>query len=64
MEVRERVWVPGDDHEAELREAVTAYDELTSAAGRAQSQTAKQRLQRQLDTLDARIADLRVGSRP
>jgi site-specific DNA recombinase len=58
VEVRERVWVPGDDHEAELREAVTAYDELTSAAGRAQSKTAKQRLQRQLDTLDARIAEL------
>ena len=58
VEVRERVWVPGDSHEAELREAVTAYDELTSAAGRAQSQTAKQRLQRQLDALDARIAGL------
>jgi hypothetical protein len=50
--------VPGDSHEAELREAVTAYDELTSAAGRAQSQTTKQRLQRQLDALDARIAEL------
>jgi site-specific DNA recombinase len=58
LEVRERVWVPGDSHEAGLREAVTALDELTQAAGRAVSATAKQRLQRQLDALDARIADL------
>lgn len=58
MEVRERVWVPGDSQPEELREAVTAYDELTKAAGRAQSTTAKQRLQRQLDTLDSRIAEL------
>lgn len=58
LEVRERVWVPGDSHEAELREAVTALDELTAAAGRMTSATAKQRLQRQLDSLDARIAEL------
>ncbi|ORB21315.1 integrase [Mycolicibacterium moriokaense] len=57
-EVRERVWVPGDSREAELREAVTALDELTQAAGRAKSRTAKQRLQRQLDALDERIAEL------
>jgi site-specific DNA recombinase len=57
-EVRERVWVPGDTHEAELREAVTALDELTKAAGRAESATAKQRLRKQLDALDARIAEL------
>ena len=58
LEVRERVWVPGDTHEADLREAVTALDELTQAAGRARSATGKQRLQKQLDALDARIADL------
>lgn len=57
-EVRERVWVPGDAHEAELREAVSALDELAKAAGRAVSATAKQRLQAQLDALDARIAEL------
>lgn len=60
-EVRERVWVPGDSREAELREAVTALDELTSAAGRARSATAKQRLRRQLDALDARIAELEAA---
>jgi DNA invertase Pin-like site-specific DNA recombinase len=58
LEVRERVWVPGDSREADLREAVTALDELTKAAGRAVSATAKQRLQRQLTGLDARIAEL------
>jgi site-specific DNA recombinase len=58
LQVRERVWVPGDSHEAELREAVTALDELSEAAGRAVSATAKQRLQRQLSALDARIAEL------
>jgi DNA invertase Pin-like site-specific DNA recombinase len=57
-EVRERVWVPGDSHETELRECVAAMDELVAAAGRMTSATAKQRLQRQLDALDARIAEL------
>jgi site-specific DNA recombinase len=61
VDVRERVWVPGDSREAELREAVTALDELSSAAGRAKSATAKQRLQRQLDALDARIAELETA---
>lgn len=60
-EVRERVWVPGDSHEADLREAVTAFDELTKAAGRARSATAKQRLQAQLDALDTRIMDLEAA---
>lgn len=57
-EVRERVWVPGDTREAELREAVASYDELIKAAGRAVSATAKQRLQAQLAALDAQIAEL------
>jgi site-specific DNA recombinase len=58
LEVRERVWVPGDSHEAELREAVNGFDELTKTAGRAVSAAAKQRLQKQLDALDTRIAEL------
>ena len=58
LEVRERVWVPGDSREADLREAVNGFDELTKAAGRAVSATAKLRLQRQLDALDAQIAEL------
>lgn len=61
MAVRERVWVQGDTHEAELREAVTALDELAKAAGRAVSATAKQRLRGQLAALDARIAELETA---
>jgi site-specific DNA recombinase len=56
--VRERVWVSGDSCESELREAVTAFDELSATAGRMTSTTARQRLQRQLEALDARIAEL------
>ena len=56
--VRERVWVPGDSHEAELRESVTAFDELSATAGRMTSATTRQRLQRQLRALDAKIAKL------
>lgn len=58
LKVQERVWVPGDTREAEMREALTALDELTQAAGRAKSATMKQRLQRQLDALDTKIAEL------
>ncbi len=61
LEVHERVWVPGGSHEAALREAVNGYDELTKAAGSAVSATAKQRLQKQLATLDARIAELEAA---
>ena len=56
--VRERVWVPGDSHEAELREAVTAFNELSSTVGRMTSAIARQRLQRQLEALDVKMADL------
>lgn len=61
LEVRQRVWVTGDSREAELRERVMALDELTQAAGRMTSATAKARLQRQLATLDAQIAELELA---
>ncbi|MGQ9348823.1 recombinase family protein [Mycolicibacterium gilvum] len=57
-EVTERVWVPGDSHETELRAAVAAFDELSTTAGVLTSRTARERLQRQLSALDARIAEL------
>jgi phytoene dehydrogenase-like protein len=34
LQVRERVWVPGDPREAELREAAIAIDELTEGRRR------------------------------
>ncbi|CAN5579883.1 recombinase family protein [soil metagenome] len=57
-QVTERVWVPGDSHEVELRAAIAAFDELSAAAGTMTSRTAKDRLQRQIAALDARIAEL------
>lgn len=57
-EVQARVWVSGDSRETELREAVTAFDELSATAGKVVSATAKQRLQKQLSALDVRIAEL------
>ncbi|MBA8960130.1 DNA invertase Pin-like site-specific DNA recombinase [Rhodococcus percolatus] len=58
LEVRERVWVPGDTREAELREAVRAYDELRKLLGTVVSSTAEQRLRDQLTATDVRIAEL------
>ncbi|CAN5550331.1 recombinase family protein [soil metagenome] len=57
-QVTERTWVPGDSHETELRAAVAAFDELSASAERMTSRTAKERLQKQLAKLDARIAEL------
>lgn len=56
--VTERVWIPGDSAEGDLRAALAAFDELSAAAGRMTSRTASDRLQRQLSALDARIAEL------
>jgi DNA invertase Pin-like site-specific DNA recombinase len=61
IEVRDRVWAPGDSNGAELRKAVNGYDELVTAAGRTVSTTAKLCLQRQLASLDARIAELETS---
>ena len=58
QDVTQRVWVPGDSHEADLRAAVAAFDELSASAEAMTSRTAKDRLQRQLAALDARIAEL------
>jgi hypothetical protein len=56
--ITERVWVSGDSHEAALREAVMAFDELSATVGRMTSATTRQRLQRQLEALDVKIAEL------
>jgi site-specific DNA recombinase len=57
-EVRERVWVPGDDNEAAIREALRAVDELSKAAGNAASAAMRERLQGQLAALDRRLVEL------
>ncbi|WP_454194152.1 recombinase family protein [Nocardia sp. Marseille-Q1738] len=58
VQILERVWVPGDSKEAELRESITAVDELTTALSRATSATARERIQKQISAVDARIAEL------
>jgi site-specific DNA recombinase len=57
-EVRQRVWVRGDTHETELRQAVADFDELVGLIGTSTSDAGKQRLQRQIAAKDARIAEL------
>jgi hypothetical protein len=61
--IKEKVWQPGDNREAELREAVQAFDDLSATAGKLTSQTARNRLQSQLSTLDERIAELEASPR-
>ncbi|MDV6246872.1 recombinase family protein [Rhodococcus opacus] len=58
LEVRERVWVPGDSRESEIREAVASLDELTKMLGRVGSSAAVQRLTDQIAAVDARIQEL------
>jgi hypothetical protein len=58
QQLTEQVWVPGDNNEKALKEAVRAVDELTALAGTMTSRTVKDRLQRQLDALDSRISEL------
>ncbi|MGJ6125982.1 recombinase family protein [Mycolicibacterium sp. Y3] len=56
--LKERVWVPGDSRETELRENLAALDELTAMVGRLSSATAKGKLAQQIAAVDARIAEL------
>ena len=56
--VQERVYVPREDHQAELDEAVRAVDELTSLLGTITSDTMRSRLTGQLSALDSRISEL------
>jgi DNA invertase Pin-like site-specific DNA recombinase len=61
--VRERVWQPGDSREADLQDAVQAFDDLSATAGTLRSKTARARLQGQLAALDERIAQLEAAPR-
>ncbi|WP_342338649.1 MULTISPECIES: recombinase family protein [unclassified Rhodococcus (in: high G+C Gram-positive bacteria)] len=58
LEVRERVWVPGDSRDADLKEAQSALDELAKALRSMRSAQAVQRIQEQLRAVDARIVEL------
>jgi site-specific DNA recombinase len=52
------VWVPGDDTQAAIAEAVHAIDDLTAIAGTLTSETARARLRAQLEALDRRLVEL------
>jgi hypothetical protein len=56
----EKVFIPGEDHSAELNESVSALDELTPMLGTLGSETAKKRVREQISALDARIAELEL----
>jgi len=63
--VHRREFIPAEDHTAELEAAVRGLEELAQMAGTAQSETARETLQRQMSALDARIAELEaLPSRP
>ncbi|MBV8789481.1 MAG: recombinase family protein [Mycobacterium sp.] len=56
--IHEKVYVPAEDHQTELDEAVRAVDEITPLLGTVTSTTMRKRLLDQLAALDSRISDL------
>lgn len=65
VEVHEPVFVPAEDHTAELEAAEKAVDELVKLMGSAESDRVRARLSRQLSALDDQIAELeKLPQRP
>jgi len=58
VEVRKRVWVPGDDVEARKRSAVMGLETLLESAGRVSSPTVAAALQKRIVALSGYIAEL------
>lgn len=58
LKVQERVYVPAENHQIELDEAVRAVDEITALYGATTSATVRSRLRGQLKSLDFRINEL------
>ncbi|WP_216897607.1 recombinase family protein [Nocardia alni] len=58
VEVFERVYIPAQDHQAELVQAVEAMDELTTLLRGVKSQAGRQRLSAQIAGLDSQIQEL------
>lgn len=56
--LRERVFIPAENHQIELEEAIRAIDELTSLLGTITSDTMRSRLTEQMRALDLRVAAL------
>ncbi|MCW2551137.1 MAG: 31, gp66 [Mycobacterium sp.] len=56
--VKEKVFIPAEDHQAELDEAVRAAEEIAPMLGAATSDTMRKLYQNQLEAIDRRIAAL------
>lgn len=56
--VREQVYVPAEDHTAELQQAVETLDALQASMANARSQTVRDGLAANIAALDAKVADL------
>ena len=59
-EVLERRFLPSESHEDELAELIASQDGLTRLYASAKSQAARDRYERQLESLDTRIAELEL----
>jgi site-specific DNA recombinase len=58
VEVCDRVFIPAEDHQNALEAAVASVDELSSLLGTLTSNTAKERVRKQMKALDFKIAEL------
>lgn len=56
--VKERVYIKAEDHQAELDEALRAAEEITPMLGTATSETMRKLYQNQLEAIDRRVAEL------
>lgn len=56
--VRERVFIPAENHQIELDEAIRAVDEISAVLGTITSDTMRKRLTSQLSALDSKISRL------
>src|SRR4029077_3295812 len=56
--VKEKVFIPAEEHQALLDEAVRAAEEIAPMLGTATSDTMRKLYQHQLESIDRRIAEL------
>ena len=63
LEAVERVWVPGDSRDEEIRAALAALDELTALVASLGSESAKRRLEAQIRAKDAELVELEAAPR-
>ncbi|BBC53835.1 putative integrase [Mycobacterium phage PP] len=56
--VKERAWLPAEDHELEREEAERAIDDISALLGTMTSETVRSRLSTQLAALDSRLREL------